>query len=99
LLPIALVGGVFALVRRRTRTPCPNCRATAQVSRKVVSPATTNATGLQDVTIHCGHCHHTSTTTQTLAMVAVAASTHDTWSDSGGSSGGDSSGGGSSGSW
>lgn len=99
LLPLALVGGVFALVRRRTRTPCPNCRATARISRKVVSPATTTTTGVQDVTIHCAQCHHTSTTTQTLAMVAVASS-QDTWSDSGGSSGGgDSSGGGSSGSW
>jgi uncharacterized membrane protein YgcG len=100
LLPFALVGGVLTLVRRRFRTPCPNCKATARVSRKVVSPATHTATGLQHVTIHCTHCNHASTTPQTLAILAVAASSNDTWSDSGGSSGGgDSSGGGSSGSW
>jgi uncharacterized membrane protein YgcG len=100
LLPFALVGGILALVRRRFRTPCPNCKATARVSRKVVSPATHTATGLQHITIHCTHCNHASTTPQTLAILAVAASSNDTWSDSGGSSGGgDSSGGGSSGSW
>ncbi len=100
LLPLALVGGVFALVRRRSRAPCPHCNASAQVTRKVLSPASPTATGLAEFTIHCAQCHHVSTTTQTLAMVSAAAATHNTFSDSGGSSGGgDSSGGGSSGSW
>jgi uncharacterized protein len=97
---VAIFGGAGIAIWRADHPVCAHCgRRKTVVERKTTVPATREAPGMAEETIHCRNCAHKTVRTHPVAWVSPEQRRARSSSSSSGFGGGSSSGGGASGRW